>query len=440
MLRTESNVGFIIAKVPKLLLIDNERFKFMSRGFLILLLVFSPVSIYALEPYEVLVVANRLVPDSVDLARYYMKRRGIPKGNLVPITTTEDEACSREIYLKEILPPVRNAIVQNSKIKALVTFYGVPLKVRAPVLNKAEKKRLNSLSKKRGVLERKFADLENRKSVEGNKIKQSIKALKNEMNRLQKTDMSAAVDSELTLALKDNYPLSLWQPNPFFAGYRDLDHNRKFDREDVLFVSRIDAPTRKIVKRIIDDSLQAEQEGLNGKAYFDARYKRTLKAGIKADADAYEIYDEAIYRTVDRLKRRNIMPVIVDSKKSLFPPGSAPDTGMYCGWYSLGHYIDAFDWEKGAIGMHVASAECKSLRKGKQNFWCKRMLEDGAAAVIGPVAEPYLQAFPRPELFFTFLTDGYYTLVESYFLSQPYLSWRMILIGDPLYRPFKNKH
>ena len=409
----------------------------MSKFFLLLLLVLYPVTIYALEPYEVLVVANRFVPDSVDLARYYMEQRGIPKGNLVKITTTEHETCSREIYLKEILPPVRNAIVQNSKLKALVTFYGVPLKVKAPKLHEAEKKRVILLSKKRGFLKRKFADLENKKSDEGTRMRQSIKALKNEIDRLKKTDMSAAVDSELTLALKDNYPLSLWQSNPFFVGYRDLDHNPNFDREDVLFVSRIDAPTSKIVKRIIDDSLQAEKEGLNGKAYFDARYKRKLKDDVKADA--YEIYDEAIYRVADRLKHQNIMPVIVDSQNSLFSPGSAPDTGLYCGWYSLGQYVDAFDWVKGSIGMHVASAECKSLRKGKQNFWCKRMLEDGAAAVIGPVGEPYLQAFPQPELFFTLLTDGYYTLVESYFLSQPYLSWRVILVGDPLYRPFKHK-
>ena len=69
------------------------------------------------------------------------------------------------------------------------------------------------------------------------------------------------------------------------------------------------------------------------------------------------------------------------------------------------------------------------------------MLEEGAAAVLGPVNEPYVQAFPVPELFFRFLLDGYWTLSESYALSEPFLSWQMILIGDPLYRPFyyKNK-
>ncbi|MFC1820066.1 TIGR03790 family protein, partial [Thermodesulfobacteriota bacterium] len=68
--------------------------------------------------------------------------------------------------------------------------------------------------------------------------------------------------------------------------------------------------------------------------------------------------------------------------------------------------------------------------------WCKMMLEKGVAATIGPVNEPYVQAFPIPELFFRFLLDGYWTLAECYALSQPFWSWQMVLIGDPLYRPF----
>jgi hypothetical protein len=71
--------------------------------------------------------------------------------------------------------------------------------------------------------------------------------------------------------------------------------------------------------------------------------------------------------------------------------------------------------------------------------WCKRMLEEGIAATIGPVAEPYIEAFPLPDLFFDILTDGHLTLAEAYLLSIPHLSWRMVLIGDPLYRPFKGR-
>ena len=39
-----------------------------------------------------------------------------------------------------------------------------------------------------------------------------------------------------------------------------------------MLVSRLDGPSEKIVRSIIDDSLFAENEGLRGKAYFDARW------------------------------------------------------------------------------------------------------------------------------------------------------------------------
>ena len=47
-----------------------------------------------------------------------------------------------------------------------------------------------------------------------------------------------------------------------------------------------------------------------------------------------------------------------------------------------------------------------------------------------------MQAFPVPEIFFGFLTEGVLTLAECYLVSLPFLSWEMVLIGDPLYRPF----
>ena len=39
--------------------------------------------------------------------------------------------------------------------------------------------------------------------------------------------------------------------------------------------------------------------------------------------------------------------------------------------------------------------------------------------------------------FFGSLLDGN-NLVESYIIANLFWSWQMILIGDPLYRPFKN--
>lgn len=50
--------------------------------------------------------------------------------------------------------------------------------------------------------------------------------------------------------------------------------------------------------------------------------------------------------------------------------------------------------------------------------------------------EPYVQAFPVPEIFFGLLIKGQLALAECYAASTPFISWRMVLIGDPLYRPF----
>ncbi len=65
------------------------------------------------------------------------------------------------------------------------------------------------------------------------------------------------------------------------------------------------------------------------------------------------------------------------------------------------------------------------------------MLEKGVCATLGPVAEPYLHSFPLPDQFFPLLITGRYTLAEVYFRTTPLLSWRQILVGDPLYNPFK---
>jgi len=45
-------------------------------------------SCFGLEPKEVLVVANKDMEGSVDLARYYMEKRGIPKSHFLSLSLT----------------------------------------------------------------------------------------------------------------------------------------------------------------------------------------------------------------------------------------------------------------------------------------------------------------------------------------------------------------
>ncbi len=397
---------------------------------------FSPL--FALKPEEVLVLANRKVPAGLELARYYMEKRGIPSDHLLELLVTDGEECTRKAYEKKIASPVREYIKKRpgkEKICCLLIMYGLPLKIAPPEMESDDIREYKRIKRKKKELEARLSGLGTDQKKEREEIKGELTKVKNRMKYLTKTDQGASLDSEIALVLQDDYPLSRWVPNPFFAGYHNTRLMKK--RDTTLLVSRLDGPSPSVVRRIIDDTLETERYGLKGKAYFDARWPRTRDKADGRGRSGYQFYDTSIYMAADIVKRKKVMPVIVNNKPGLFKPGECPDAALYCGWYSLGKYMDAFSWTKGSVGYHIASAECRTLKRRGSQVWCKRMLEEGVAATLGPVNEPYVQAFPVPELFFRFLLDGYWTLAECYALSKPFWSWQMVLIGDPLYRPFK---
>jgi uncharacterized protein (TIGR03790 family) len=138
------------------------------------------------------------------------------------------------------------------------------------------------------------------------------------------------------------------------------------------------------------------------------------------------------------LKGPGKMDVVLDDKNDVFPPGSCPDCVLYCGWYSHANFVDSNKFVTGAVAWHLASSEAVSLRRADVKYWCKNLLEKGACATIGPVAEPYTIGFPKPAEFFGLLATGKYTLAECYGKSVLLTSWMGVLVGDPLYNPFKH--
>lgn len=398
-------------------------------------LFFGAETSYALQPEEILLIVNRNVPASLELAGYYREKRQIPAENLLSVSMTDQEDCSREEYREKLLQPLRKFLArqQGAEIRCLLLFYGLPLRVAAPELTPQQWREVEDLQHTRKQLE---WQLNNRQLTDEQKQQRQerSKRLGERLSQLQLKEQGAAVDSEIALILNADYPLEKWQPNPFFSGFQKHLDKLPLQKDQVLFVSRLDAPSPEIVRRLIDDSVAAESQGLSGLAYYDARWPFPEKQNLQG----YSLYDASIHRAAKVTGQLSSLPVHLNQEEVLFQAGQAPQAALYCGWYSLGKYVDAFDWQRGAVGYHIASSECTTLKKPGSQVWCKRMLEDGVAATIGPVAEPYVQGFPLPELFFGFLLDGYYTLAESYFLSTPYLSWQMVLIGDPLYRPFRN--
>lgn len=391
---------------------------------------------WALQPEELLLIANRNSSASLELARYYQQKRKVPTANLFQVALPQTEGLSRKQYQQQLVAPLRQFLRQRKAeppIRCLLLFYAIPLRVAPPELSRKDLRQLEDFRFAKKDVDwqlKNAAPKEDEKKILQQKSAQLAKGIA----ALGKKDQGAAVDSELALALNDDYPLEKWLPNPYFVGFQQQKGKLPFTKDQVLLVARLDGPTAGIVRRMIDDSLSAESQGLQGKAYFDARWP--LPKGNRLQG--YALYDASLHKAAALTEKLSRLLVVLDQKERLLQPGEAPDAALYCGWYSLGKYVDAFDWRPGAVAYHIASSECTTLKKAGSQVWCKRLLEDGAAATIGPVAEPYVQGFPLPELFFRFLLDGYYTLAESYFLSLPYLSWQMVLIGDPLYRPFRN--
>ena len=226
------------------------------------------------------------------------------------------------------------------------------------------------------------------------------------------------------MVLFTNYELYRWQPN-------NLKNETPYWGLMTLMVCRLDAPDERIVKGLVDKALTAEKTGLRGVAYIDSR-------GIADDKKPYSFghFDQSLRELAELIRLRTKMPVKEEQTGRLFGLGACPATGIYCGWYSLANYVDAFDFVDGAIGYHISSLEAVELRNPDSSQWCPAMLKDGITATLGAVAEPYLHSFPQPKAFFLQLFNGR-CLVEAYYRTKPFNSWQLVLIGDPLYHPFK---
>ena len=247
--------------------------------------------------------------------------------------------------------------------------------------------------------------------------------------RIEKRDSEASVDSELSLLYWRDYDLRRWLPNllnPVFGSRL----KRPFP-PPTLMVARLDGPTAELASELVDHAIRAEGQGLEGKFYIDS------SSAKRKQGKMYKVYDELLEKLAEGVRTNTKFDVVVDESGAVFPLNSCPDAALYCGWYSPRKYVDAFGWAPGAVGFHISSFAAQGLHNKDSQNWCKRMIEEGVAATLGPVSEPYLHSFPSPDNFFRVLLSGKVSLVESYYMTKPFNSWRMVLIGDPLYNPFK---
>lgn len=400
----------------------------------------------ALEPDEILIVANADIPESGQIARYYSDKRTVPKRNILELHLGADlsDTIGRKDYENRLAGPIRKKFFAErllGKIRCLLTIYGVPIKVEGRGLLVGQEDKLRELENQVDKEKEKIEQLEKKKATSTKAYRQAKKRLTRlnlRIDRIKGRETGASVDSELALALFDEYELYRWQPNILNPAQSlsneqnesDIDPVRQARiRIAVLMVSRLDGPSSDIVKGLIDKAVATEEKGLNGTAYIDSR-------GL-GGKDLYSDYDRSLHNLAAFTRSKTKIPAKEERTGKLFAPGSCPQTAIYCGWYSLRKYVDAFDFVDGAVGYHIASFEAVNLRNPDSGQWCASLLADGITATLGPVAEPYLHSFPKPREFFGELYEDK-CLVEAYYYTKPFNSWQMLLVGDPLYRPFKN--
>ncbi|MBN2588954.1 MAG: TIGR03790 family protein [Sedimentisphaerales bacterium] len=415
----------------------------MTRIIKTVLLFFIIISglTYALEPNEILVIANSEIPVSEHIAQYYCQQRAVPADNLVllPLGKKPANSISRTDYDEKIVNPLRNVLNSekfSGKIKCLLTIYGVPVTVggRGQLKgNEEQLKKINELIAQGKKVQEKLKDQIVKNTTEQKNVETKLAQLQAMVDIIKGKETNASLDSELSMVLIEGYELYRWQVNPLQIAISHIaDSNDKLAsiRDKIMMVSRLDGPSEEIIMSLIDKAIRTEKTGLKGIAYFDSR--------AIIDKDRYGEYDQSLRDIGFVANTLSGLPVKQEQSKTLFEPNSCPETAIYCGWYSLKKYIDAFDFVDGAVGYHIASFEAQGLRDINSQTWCPAMLKDGITATLGPVAEPYLHTFPKPKDFFTELFNGY-CLVETYYRTKPYNSWMMVLIGDPLYKPFKQR-
>ena len=357
---------------------------------------------------SVVVIYNSLVPESKSVADHYAARRQVPAGQILGLNLPTTETMTRVEFRDQLQHPLLHWLeekkyfvfkagnnsatprtLQETKIRYAVLCYGVPLRI----LHDATLQETNA-----------------------------------EKNLPELRRNGAAVESELAClpASEQKLPITGVLMNPFFgitnAAFMQPANN-------ILLVARLDGPNAAIANALVDKALEAETNGLWGRAYFDLR--GLTNGDFKAGDDWIRAAAEAT--------RQFGFETVVDEKPETFSAAfPMSQIALYAGWYDVdvsGPFAQAkVEFMPGAFAYHLHSFSAATLRDAKRN-WCGPLLAAGATATMGCVDEPQLGGTPDIGIFFNRFLAGF-SFGEAAYASQNSLSWQTTVVGDPLYRPF----
>jgi len=367
---------------------------------------------------EVVVVFNSRMAESKGVAEHYAERRHVPREQIFGLDLPAAEAMTRREFLDQLQQPLQRKLEENKlltfspatnrfpdfkpddpsfrrvvegRVRYVVLCYGVPTKIRSdPTL-----------------------------------VEEGAEKVPPELRRNE-----AAVDTQLALlpVYEQRLPWAGPLRNPFYAV---TNAAMFFATNGLLLVTRLDGPSAAIARGLVDKALDAETNGLWGRAYFDAR-------GLGTN-DNYRLGDEFL-RGAASVARRFGFETELDEKPETFSAAyPMSQIALYAGWYDQvvsGPFTrPTVEFMPGAFAYHLYSFGAQTIRSAT-NSWVGTLLQKGATCTMGAVDEPYLSGTPDILVFVGRFTFGGFSLGEAAYAAQGSLSWQTTIIGDPLYRPF----
>lgn len=337
----------------------------------------------ALEPSQVAILINRDSGMSSKVASMYEQLRAIPASNVLRLSLGAERQITGDQYWKAA-NSVKNFLDAHAEIRCIVTTSGVPYAIR----------------------------------LSGD------------------SDSDVAFDSELAAVLRiENGNRQTRLPNPLYINGANPYGITDPRLLKMIFVVRLDGPDLKTITRMVEDAIAAEQSGFQGPVFGDSQGSEVITGSGIGDA--------SIRQAIDVLSGAGFQATLDLRPETWTQPANgignqAAGAAFYVGWYRLRDFQNIFGAKglaRGSIAWHIASSEAVDLWNRDERGWCVNLLRHGAAVTLGPVREPYLQAFPHGDIFLERLLSGE-SVAEGYWLSLPNISWAIVILGDPLYRPF----
>ncbi len=359
----------------------------MKKLFFTAAIILSSCLSFSQNYNDVAVIVNDSSLTSVSIGSYFQTARNIPAGNMIHIGCSTQEVID-SIEMSSIRGQIESYLITNNlvdSINYIVTTKGVPLKVGSGCV-------LDTIP----------------------------------------TATCASVDTELALMLG---PLSseIGQSNGVFNPYFNLNENFDRDSLGIYLVMRLDGYTEQYVMDLIDRS--GPMTGLND---VSAQTVIDINATGAADSNYFDNLMQPAYNFL----QNDSWNVTFETTSDLTINEQNVFGYANIGYGSFVFPVLNFDWTEGSFGTIIMcnSAETFEWNQTISHLLVADAIAEGATAMHGYVNCFYTsQALRTGTLFSSYLSDTVnYNLAESYYLSEPYLSWQSVFIGDPKATVFKD--